>query len=272
MMFEEMILRPISGAVDVPAVADWLDAQPYVFRDPVDGDGWHLSASPAEMARNRQERLDHPRRFPLGVRVRVAPDHVWLAARADRDVLARALAFVQWLTRAGGWTAEVDGPRVGYPSGGELVNVGDARQLFPPNLPESEMLDDNRAVPPVLEGKLVRWNVGRDRAWTFAIHSSGVWRYYAGGSTLRGRLRDDARDAWNAALASIDTEDPELSGPAGDTTVLIELWDSTGLEDVELDTAAPPAAYRPLIEMVTRWTTALANHAPHPDLLDIREG
>lgn len=266
-MFEEMILRPTSGAVDVAAVAAWLDAQPYVFHDPVDRDSWHISATPAEMARKRQERLDHPQRFPHGVRVRVGSDHVWLAARADQDILARTLAFVQWLTRAGGWTAEVDGPRVGYPAGGELVPIGDAHLLFPPNLPDPELLDDDPIVSPVRDGKLVIWNTAADTAWTFAVHSSGVWHYDAGGRMLRGRLRDAARDAWNAAMASIDAEDPSLATPARDTTVSIEIWDPSGLQDVDLDTAAPPAEFRSLVDMVARWTTALAEGSPHPDLL-----
>lgn len=260
MLFEELILRPASGAVDVPAVTAELDALPHVFRDPVEGDGWHMSATPRMMQLNREQRIARPRDFPLGIRIRVAPDHVWLAARADNDDLARALAFVAWLTRGGGWTAEVDG--------GAAAPVGDPRRLFPRDLPDPDTLVDDATVSPVTEGTLLDWSIPRgDVAHELAVHSSGQWRYTSGDRTLRGQLAAPARDAWNQAVAAIDTDDPELPAePDPATAATIEVATAEGHEWVELDLAAPPAAYRPLVAMVSRWLAALDGAATPPAL------
>jgi hypothetical protein len=260
MLFEELTLRPTSGAVDVPAVTAKLDSLPHAFHDPVAGDGWHLSATPRLMELNRQQRIDRPRDFPLGIRVRVAPDHVWLAARADNDDLARGLELVQWLVRDGWWTAEVDG--------GAPEPVTDPRRLFPDDLPDPGALIDDPTVSPISEGTLVTWNVEHGAApRSLAIHSSGQWRYSAGDRTLRGRLTVPVREPWNAAVAAVDTDDPELPAePDPATAVAIELSTPDGHEWVNLDPAAPPAAYRPLVAMISRWLTALEGATTAPTL------
>jgi hypothetical protein len=263
MLFEELTLRPNSGDVDVPAVTAWLDARPYAFHDPVAGDGWHLSGTPRQMALNRQERIDHPRNFPLGVRVTVSPDRVWLAARADNETLARALEFVQWLARDGRWTAEVDGRKA--------EPLGAPGRRFPDNLPAPATLDDERTLPPVSEGTLVTWNTERDREpRTFAIHSSGQVRYRADRRTLRGHLLDEARTAWNQAMAAVDADDPALSAePDPATAVAMEIETPEGLEWVSLDTVVPPAAYQPIVAMISRWMDALDPWSPGTPIRDI---
>ena len=255
MLFEELTLRPASGVVDVAAVGAKLDSLAHVFRDPVEGDGWHMSATPRLMALNRQQRLDRPRDFPLGVRIRVAPDHVWLAARADNDDLARALESVQWLVRDGGWTAEVDG--------GAPQPVADPRRLFPGDRPDPGSLLDDSTVSPIDEGTLVTWNVEHDgKPRSLAIHSSGQWRYSAEDRTLRGQLAEQARVQWNSAVAAVDTDDPELPAePDPATSVAIEIATREGHEWVNLDLAAPPAAYRPLVAMISRWLASLADQS-----------
>jgi hypothetical protein len=260
MLFEELTLRPASGAVDVPAVTAKLDSLPYAFHDPVEGDGWHMSATPRLMELNRQQRIDRPRDFPLGIRIRVAPDHVWLAARADHDDLARGLELVQWLVRDGRWTAEVDS--------GPPEPVGDPRRLFPRDLPDPDSLVDDPTVSPITEGTLLAWSVERGgSARSLAVHSSGQWRYSDGDRTLRGRLAGPVRDAWNQAVAAIDTDDPELPAePDPATAATIEFATPDGHEWVELDLAAPPAAYRPLVDMASRWLAAL-DHAAAPPAL-----
>jgi hypothetical protein len=135
MIFEELVLRPAPGVVDVAGIGAWLDAQPYAFKDPVAGEGWHVSASPRLMAMNRARRVERPREWPLGLRVVLAPDHVWVAARADRHDLARGLQVVQRVVRDGAWTVEVDG--------GPARPVDDARRLFPSELPDPRTLVDD---------------------------------------------------------------------------------------------------------------------------------
>jgi hypothetical protein len=135
-IFEELVLRPASGAVDVDSVRAWLDSRPFAFRDPVADAGWHLSASPALMALNRRARLERPREFPCGLRVTVAPDQVWVAARADRHDLARGLQLVQWLVGDRAWTVAIDG--------GRFAPVGDPARLFPSDLPDPATLIDGQ--------------------------------------------------------------------------------------------------------------------------------
>lgn len=261
MQFEELTLRPGSGAVDVPAVTARLDALPYAFRDPVAGDGWHLSATPQLMELNRQQRLERPRDFPLGVRVTVAPDRVWLAARTDEDGLARALELIEWLVRDGSWMVEIDGS--------SPEPLGDPRRLFPDDLPDPATLADDLTVSPISEGTLLAWNYeGAGEPRVLAIHSSGQWRYAAGDRTLRGTLPEPARARWNEAVAAIDTDDPALPAePDPATAVAIELATPDGHEWVNLDPADPPADYRPLVDMISRWLAALEQPSATPPVL-----
>jgi len=163
---------------------------------------------------------------------------------------------VQWLVRDGGWTAEVDG--------GKAEPVGDPQRLFPDNLPDPATLDDERTLSPVSEGTLVTWNTERDgEPRTFAIHSSGQCRYRADRRTLRGRLSEEARAAWNQAMAAVDADDPALPAePDPATAVAIEIETPEDLEWVNLDTVAPPAVYQPIVVMVSRWMDALDRWAP----------
>ena len=90
MDFEDLALRPVSGTVDVAAVARWLDAQPFVFKDPIEDEKWHLSATHEMMEMHREQRIAAPRQFPLGLVVTVSPEVVCIGGLAHAGVLARA--------------------------------------------------------------------------------------------------------------------------------------------------------------------------------------
>jgi hypothetical protein len=264
MKFEDLTLRPTSGTVDVTAVTAWLSARPYAFFDPVVGDGWHLSATPALMALSRQERIDHPREFPVGVRVTVSPDHVWLSGRADRDNLARALEFVQWLVREGEWMAKRDS------SASEPL--GDPRRLFPEGLVDPALLDDDRTLTPVTQGTLVTWSPASDDGSSLAVHSSGQWRYAGHGRALRGRLSDDARAAWNAAVAAAESADATLRAePDPSSAVAVEFETPEALTTLELDPDDPPAAYRPLAALASEWIASFASWTPQARLRGVQD-
>jgi hypothetical protein len=108
MRYDELTLRPPTGAIDVAAVNAWLGSQPHSFFDPVEGDGWHLSGTAQEMEKNRAERIADPTRFPSGVRVYVLPDRVVIAKWIPMAAEVHMLEFVRWLVRDGGWTVGVD--------------------------------------------------------------------------------------------------------------------------------------------------------------------
>jgi hypothetical protein len=256
MLFETLILRPQSGNVDVEPVSAWLDALPYAFRDPIEGNSWHLSATPRLMALNKQARIANPREFPLGIRVAVAPDHVFIAARADADNLARGLEFVQWLVANGRWMATVDGVDLGV--------IDDPCRLFPSGLPDPVSLIDDPTIPPITAGKLVTWSTesGSEQR-TFVIHSSAQWRYETSKRRLQGRLSPNAIAAWNAAMEAIDPDDPELpDNPDPATAVSMDIETPEGSEWAYFDTVAPPAAYRPIVEMIARWINSLDQWVP----------
>jgi len=256
MLFETLILRPQSGNVDVEHVSAWLDALPYAFGDPIEGNSWHLSATPRLMALNKQARIANPSEFPLGIRVAVAPAHVFIAARADADNLARGLEFVQWLVANDRWMATVDGVDIGV--------IDDPCRLFPSGLPDPVSLIDDPRLPPITAGKLVTWSTesgGEQR--TFVIHSSDRWRYETSKRTLQGRLSPNAIVAWNAAMEAIDPDDPELPDhPDPATAVSMEIETPEGSEWAYFDTVAPPAAYRPIVEMIARWINSLDQWVP----------
>ena len=217
-----------------------------------------MSATPALMTWNRQSRIDHPQKFPSGMRVRVFPDHIWLGGLADRDQFARALQFVQWLAREGQWTAEVDQRRA--------EPLGDPRRLFPDGLADPEDLDNNRTLAPVREGTLVTWSVSER---TFAVHSSGQWRYEAGRRWLRGHLTAVALAAWNASVAAIVPDDLSTEAePDEAKATRVEIEDPDGFESVEFDTSAPPTGLRPLGVMLERWMAWLDRWTPQTQIAE----
>lgn len=248
MEFEELVLRPVSGAVDEEAVAAWLNARPYAFHDPIAGDGWHLSATARSAASNRQARLADPSRFPLGVRVLVYPDRVVVAARADSDDLARALELVTWIVGAGDWTVSIDA--------GPPQPVGDPRRLFPASLPDPATLDDATASP-VADGTLLTWTDDSRPGRELVVHSSGAWRFTANGRGLRGDLDRAATAALNAAVATVDADDPELADADAGAPVRLEIEDPAGIEYVHLDPRTPPASCQQVVSLVSGWLDAL---------------
>jgi hypothetical protein len=264
MHFEDLILRPVSGSVEISAVAGWLNTRSFAFLDPVAGEGWHLAPTRTLMEFNRTDRVANRREFPLGVRVKVAPEYVWLSGRANRDDLARALEFVQWLTREGEWTATVD-CRAAAP-------VGDPRRFFPPGLVDPALLDDECTSRPVTHGALVTWTLEHDRGQSLVIHSSGVWSYWEPGSQLRGRLTEAAREAWNTAVAAVDLDEPVPEGGAtAETAVALEIETVEDLVTIQLDVNAPPANFRPLVALASQWVDALAQWTPGTPVDGIKE-
>ncbi len=251
MEFEELVLRPASGAVDEAAVAAWLNALPHGFHDPVAGDGWYLSATPRTAAGNRQARLDHPTRFHLGVRVLVLADRIVVGARADHDDLARALELVTWLVSGGDWTVEID---CGPPE-----PVGNPRRLFPESLPDPLTLVEDATVSPVTDGTLLTWTDDTHPGREFVAHSGGTWRFASDAGGLRGEFTGTARAALNAAVAAVDSDDPEL--PEGDTPapVTLEIEALDGIEYIHLDLRSPPASCRQVVALVSGWLSALEN-------------
>jgi hypothetical protein len=264
MKFEDLTLRPTSGTVDVTAVAAWLNARPYAFFDPVAGDGWHLSATPALMALSRQERIDHPREFPVGVRVTVSHDRVWLSGRADRDNLSRALEFVQWLVREGEWMAQRDSAA--------SEPLGDPRRLFPEGLVDPALLDDDRTLTPVTQGTLVTWSPARNDGPSLVVHSSGQWRYTGHGRVLRGRLSDDARAAWSAAVAVAENVEATLRAPLdASSAVAVEVETPEAFATLEFDPDDPPAGYQPLAALASEWIASFARWTPHARLSGVQD-
>ena len=265
MVFETLILRPPSGNVDVKHVSAWLDALPYAFQDPIEGNSWHLSATPKLMALSKQKRIANPNEFPLGIRVWVASDEVYLASLADLDDLARGLEFVQWLVDDSGWVATVDGVDIGV--------IDDPCRLFPSGLPDPLSLIDDPTIPPITAGKLVTWSTeSGGEQWTFVIHSSDRWRYEISKHTLQGRLLPNAIAAWNAAMEAIDPDDPELPDhPDPATAVSMDIETLEGTEWAYFDTVAPPAAYRPIVKMIARWIDSLDQWVPGTQVEDMTE-
>lgn len=267
MEFEELTLRPVAGVVDEATVAAWLDARAHVFRDPVAGLAWHMSASARTASAAIAARQADPRRFPLGVLVSVYPDRIVLGGIADRPDLARALELVEWLVRGGAWTAAIDR--------GPAAPIDDPRRLFPAALPDGRALDNADATgSPVKEGRLLTWVDDRQPGVELLVHSSGACRYVDGGRTLIGDLVPSEAAAFDAAVAEAAAAiDPDAS-PAGEPPVRIEIEDAAGVEYQYLDPRTPPDGTRKVVALVAPWIEALRGWktgSPPPGFDDVRE-
>lgn len=252
--FEELVLKPARGHVDVASIEAWLDSRSFAFRDPVGDDGWHLSASAGAAARRRRQRLEDPARWPSGVRVGVAPDRIWIAARAHADELARALQLIEHATDGGEWTVTIDG--------GPPEPLGDPGRLFPAGLPTPGSLDDDVTEGPLTEGRRTRWTDHAAASPTvLVVHSSGALRYVTHERVVRGRLSEAATAAWNAAVDAIDVDDLAPLGPTSGG-VQVEFEDADGLEYVRLDNTSPPPACQALVSLARAWTSAVESWRP----------
>ncbi len=263
MDFEELALRPVSGGVDVAAVAAWLDAQPFAFRDPVADDGWHLSGSSRSMTMERRARIADPQQFPLGVRVGMLADRVWLAVRANEDALARALQFLQWLAGSGDWTVVIDR--------GTPEPLGDPRRLFRVGLPDLDALEDDATYEPVMLGTLLSWRDHRraDAQLVLAVHSGGRWRIERDGQIFAGTLSPEALHRWREAVAGLDPLEPGFDDDEDVPAVAIEIVTPDSPDYLRFDPTALPSTFRPLAAMVTRWLDALARWTPGAVLDDL---
>jgi len=264
MLFETLMLQPLSDTVDVARVSAWLDGLPYAFRDPIEGNSWYLRATPRAMMLAKQQRIDRPNRVQVGIRIWVTPNEVFLASLADRDDLARGFTFIQWLVDDSYWTATVDGVDTGV--------IDDPSRLFPADLPAPQSLIDDPTILPIIAGKLVTWSTVGGEQRTFVIHSSGQWHYETSNRTLQGRLSPSAIAAWNDAMEAIDPDDPALpEHPDQATAVSLDINTPEGAEWAYFDTGAPPAAYRPIVEMITQWFILLDEWVPGAQVEDLTE-
>ena len=266
MDFEVIAVRPVSGTVDVAAVARWLDAQPFVFKDPIEDQTWHLSATRGEMKMHREQRIADPGRFPLGLVVTVSPQVVGLGGPVDSGVLARAYQFLAWLAGDREWTVMIDW--------GPVEPLGDPRRLFPAVLPDLVTLDDAGLVDSLADGSRVRWDDQRvtDARVVLIVHSSGRWRLARGvlakgPRVMAGRLTPAALDAWLHAIAEVDTQDPALAFAHRNPNLTVEFPEDSEPDYLEIDPAAPPPHCEALVAMVTRWLAALDAWTP-PTVLD----
>lgn len=260
MSFDNLTLIPVNGVVDVPAAAAWLEAAAFAFRDPVDGEAWHISGTPRLAALARVQRERDPSHFPPGVLVWLTPERVALTARGDAGALARAREFLRWLARRGEWAVAVDwSPPTAFT---------DADALFPSLLPAAEELADDLTYPPVVSGTLTRWGAG-DRQ--LHVHSAGPLRYEAPGRTVCARVAPATLTRWNAAVAAVDEDDPELpASPPEQTAAVVEIETPDGIAFAMLDAAVPPPSFEALCVLAEEWTRGLEAWDGGPEPVGLR--
>jgi hypothetical protein len=250
MRYDELTLRPPTGAIDVAAVNAWLGSQPHSFFDPVEGDGWHLSGTAQEMEKNRAERIADPTRFPSGVRVYVLPDRVVIAKWIPMAAEVHMLEFVRWLVRDGGWTVGVDQAAP--------EPVGDPQRLFPDLTGELD-----HTVGPLAVGVRTTWEADDQ---PFIVHSSGQWRT----SRRRGELTPRALDEWNAAVATLRSLGDSLHEyvePDG-ATGRFEIETVDEVEVAYFNAAEVPQELRPIEALIGRWLAELS--MPESTSADLR--
>ena len=267
MVFEGLALRPVSGMIDVVAVAQWLDAQPFVFKDQLEDETWHLSATRGMMELHRAQRIADPTKLPLGLIVTVSPERICISGLADANEFARAYQFLAWLVDDREWKVVIDW--------GPAEPLGDPRRLFPPVLPDLVTLEDGGIFfEPLTDGARVTWDDRRvtDASVTLSVHSSGRWRLgrgrrAKGPRVMAGSLTPAALEAWLHAIAEIDTQDPALAFAQRNPNLTVEFPEDAEPDYLEIDPAAPPPHCEALVAMVTRWLAALDAWTP-PAVLD----
>lgn len=230
-IYEELKLRPSSGAIDHDAITAWLAAKDYAFLDPIGGEVWHLSATKQEMEVSRRERIAKPDRLPDGVFVRLLPDHVSVNAYWATFAEARALELIRWLVSEGEWFVQRDQS--------PFEPLGDPARLFPEGTGELDC-----TVGDLTEGVRYTWEAaGR----SCIVHSSGQWRV----ADFRGQLSPSALAEWSAAVANagelIEYVHPDTA------TATFGIEDESGLERAWLDATDVPTPLRPIAALVEKW-------------------
>lgn len=254
MKYEELKLRPATGALDRDAITAWLAACDYAFLDPIEGRIWHLSATKQEMEDRRHERLANPARMPTGVFVQIFSDHVSVNAYWAGNAEPRALQFVRWLVSRGEWQVQRDQA--------PFEPVGDPARLFPDGTDEPDFLFSDLS-----EGVRHTWHVAGS---TFLVHSSRQFARQDETGTWRGELSPWAMDEWDTAVSLAlpeglhDFVEPDVA------TADFTIEDATGIERVDFDAANIPPAFGPLAALVRRWSEVLAAWSSESQDADLR--
>ncbi|MBA3464283.1 MAG: hypothetical protein H0T46_30300 [Deltaproteobacteria bacterium] len=252
MKYEELKLRPSSGAIDRDAITAWLASKDYAFLDPIKGDVWHLSATKKEMEDSRHERIANPTRIPDGVFVRLFPDHVSVNAYWATFAEGRALEFIRWLVSEGEWTVQL-----GW---GPFEPLGDPARLFPEGTGEPDPTSGEAT-----EGVRHIWEAG---GRSFIVHTSGQWRYVA----WRGELSPSALAEWKEAVANAGELLEYVHPDAATATFGIE--DQSGVDWAWFDATDVPASLKPIAAPVERWVSELKRwneSNPSDDLRRVRQ-
>lgn len=259
MAFEEAMLFPTSNTYDPEALREWLSGCPWAFRDPVEGQLWHVSAFPRDAVRAHAQRLAAPTRFPVGLLVDVRDDAVYLASRASAAVLVRARTLVEHLLACGEWTMRVDwSPQL------EPLTL---ERLFPEALPDLDQLTGDPLGRPVMSGQVVLWAHGDDAspsgqrvlevhsggAAAFSVHINGECTHH-----VRGALSAEALLEWLEATAFIDEDDDEIDGVvAAEDIVHISVENTDGEWSLYIDANNPPPSVQRLNALLKRWVPVL---------------
>lgn len=243
MIYEELKIRPASGAIDSNAITAWLASKDYAFLDPIGGETWHLSATKSEMEYSRRQRIENPMQMPGGVFILLLPDHISVNAHRAGNAEGRALEFIQWLVSKGDWTVQRDQA--------PFEPIGDPARLFPEGTGEPDYLFAD-----VTEGVRHTWeSAGR----SFIVHSSGQWALVDDDGRWRGELSACGMDEWDTAVSIashngelVDFVDPDIA--TGDFSI----EEPKRLERAYFDAANIPDPLKPLAALVQRWAIVLS--------------
>ena len=105
MSFEDAILYPVDSNVPIAIAEKWLQNSPVAFRDPNDGELWHICGS--SIARNyKLAGILKGSRMVVGVLVRLFPEYIRLWAIADDRTFFKARDFVQTVTQGKAWNMD----------------------------------------------------------------------------------------------------------------------------------------------------------------------
>jgi hypothetical protein len=263
MRYEELSLRPVTGAIDHQAITAWLAAQEHAFLHQWEFPIWHLCWDAEDVA-DAQElfRRELPR-FGYGSMVILFPDYVSVQAMFAGRCEVRALEFIRWLVRDREWLVKLDWSERFDP-------LGDPARLFPVDIevPRHTVVDD------VTEGVRHEWTAGDQR---LVVHSSGQFRASVDNRRgWHGYLTEAALKEWQATVVALPTSESSVVvySDSEDPTGRYGIVTPEDFETAYFDVEQTPELLRPIAALVDRWLDELSrwDHAsPSPIVRRLRD-
>lgn len=257
---EILLLRPLSGPLDVGYIERELDSIPGALRDPHEKNMWILVVPAFERELVRKRREKDPSYHSANARVSLFPNQGVIEVMPGLTTLdwGRAQKFVQWLLSHGPWQLTVRGKVVG--------RAAILSDVYAQAWPDPDVAVTQTESPPRTGQLLTLHRNHNDLSEEVAVHDSGFMSYtrsHNGNEQVwRGRLTAELLARWPVLVKGLSMRsNDENPGYEYADPVFLTIEVPTDLDTAKLDLAHLRPEDRELVMLLNGWAKEFSRDA-----------